>query len=209
MYQSISHIGVIRQSREENPMPPPSTFLSLIAQLRAGDETAWTHLVRDYGSVIVRVARTRLGDPRVSGLLDAEDIRQSVLRSLFLRMSNGQFELSEPKQLVSLLSVMARNKSINHLKSERRRPKAELSDEVRTMLRVRSADDIAAQKDELEATTRQMSPHERRLLEMRQGGYSWDEIGLATGKSPDAERKRLRRALQHIQDSVRPNTNDE
>ena len=42
--------------------------------------------------------------------MDSTDVCQSVLGNFFGRATSGQFELKDPKQLVALLVIMARNR---------------------------------------------------------------------------------------------------
>jgi RNA polymerase sigma factor (sigma-70 family) len=171
------------------------TFITLIKRLRAGEEQAWSELARDYGAVVLQVARSRLGEKNLTAILDEEDVRQSVLRSLFLRMADGQYTLREPRQLVALLSVMARNKSINRIKSESRRAHAELPSEWPAP-DVSSPVHISSMKERLECILRQLTDVERRIFHLRTAGYSWNEISSEVGLTADAIRKRLRRCLK-------------
>src|SRR5262245_57970444 len=85
-------------------------FAVLLERIRTGDEDAAAELVRRYEPIIRRVIRYRLLNPRLSRLLDSEDICQSVLASFFARASGGQFDLNDCRQLLQLLLRMARNK---------------------------------------------------------------------------------------------------
>lgn len=171
------------------------SFIKLIKRLRAGDEQAWTELVRDYGSVVLQVARSRLGEKNMTAILDEEDVRQSVLRSLFLRMADGQYAFREPRQLVALLSVMAKNKSINRIKSEDRRPHIELPTEL-PALECHSPEHVSSVQERLDRILAQLTEGERQIFHLRAAGHSWQEIACEVGSNVDALRKRLRRCLE-------------
>ncbi len=63
-------------------------------------------------------------DPKLRRLLDPADLCQSVLKSFFIRVTTGQFELDSQEKLLALLRAMARNK-IAH---EARKQKAQRRD---------------------------------------------------------------------------------
>src|SRR5262245_2293502 len=89
---------------------PP--FDELLGLLRQGDEAAWAELVRRHEAEVRRVIRSRLG-AKFRPLLDSADVWQSVLASFFVRARLGQFELGGPRDLVKLLTRMARNKVVS------------------------------------------------------------------------------------------------
>ena len=99
-------------------MVKESEFRDLIAQIRAGNEAAAAELVRLYEPAIRRAARIRLTDSRLRRLFDSMDISQSVFASFFVRAALGQFELSDPSQLLRLLVSMSRKKLADHARKE-------------------------------------------------------------------------------------------
>ena len=94
-------------------MMAPESFIALIQRVRCGDVEACETVVREYGHVILREARARLGSSRVRSVLDSQDVCQSVLKSFLLRVSRGQYQLAEPAQLIGLLVCMTRNKVVS------------------------------------------------------------------------------------------------
>ena len=91
-------------------MDDPNPFAALLARVRAGDPDAAAELVRRYEPAIRVVVRANLVDPTLRRHFDSMDVCQSVLGSFFVRAAAGQFDLSEPGQLVGLLVTMTRNK---------------------------------------------------------------------------------------------------
>jgi RNA polymerase sigma factor (sigma-70 family) len=190
-------------------------FQDLIRRVRAGDEQAAAELVQRYEPAIRRAARVRLMDTRLNRLLDSMDICQSVLASFFVRTALGQFELETPAQLLKLLATMTRNKLVNQARGLRaarrdvRRVEAHgeagagdsssagdnmegLAGSGPTPSRVVSAREL------LEEARQRFVPEEFALLERRQQGYGWAEIAAEQGKSPEAVRKRLERAIDRV-----------
>lgn len=90
------------------------TFEGLLEQARQGsDEAAWD-LVELYGPHILRTVRRTISQ-EIRGKFDSEDFAQAVWASFFA--ASQQFNgVTEPKQLVGLLTKMARNKVIDEVR---------------------------------------------------------------------------------------------
>jgi RNA polymerase sigma factor (sigma-70 family) len=190
-------------------------FQDLIRRVRAGDEQAAAELVQRYEPAIRRAARVRLVDTRLNRLLDSMDICQSVLASFFVRTALGQFELETPEQLLKLLATMARNKLVNQARGLRaaRRDVRRVEDHGEAGAGdSSSAGDnmeglagsgptpsrVVSARELLEEARQRFVPEEFALLERRQQGYGWAEIAAEQGKSPEAVRKRLERAIDRV-----------
>jgi RNA polymerase sigma factor (sigma-70 family) len=178
------------------------SFPDFIRRLRAGDEQAATELVKRYERVIRCEARLRLTDPRLGRLLDSVDISQSVLASFFVRATAGEYDLSQPEDLMRLLVRMARNK----VASQARRQKARAADRRRVEAdnldaTVAGPTDMArlvAGRDLLEEVRRRLSAEERQIADLRGQGRSWPEVAAELGGTPEGRRKQLARALDLI-----------
>ncbi len=81
--------------------------------MRAGDALAAEQLVHDYEAEIRRAIRLRLTDVHMRRTLDTMDICQSVMAQFFVHVSQGQFDLHSPTDLVRVLVSMVRNKVID------------------------------------------------------------------------------------------------
>jgi ECF sigma factor len=108
----------------ESSMSDDTAFAGFVRRIRAGDEQAARELVERYEPVIRREVKMRLRDPRLYRRLDWADICQSVLASFFVRAASGQYDLSQPDQLLRLLVVMTRHK----LSKQERRHRADKRD---------------------------------------------------------------------------------
>ncbi len=181
-----------------------SAFRDLIGRVRGGDDAAATQLVREYEPVIRRVVRIQLRDPRMRRVLDSMDICQSVLRSFFVRAALGQYELSTPQELLSLLSRIARHKLADQIKQHQRKRRDVRrveggSPDERGIAAVESSpSEQVANQELLEEFRKRLSDEERHLAEQRALGHGWVEIAAAAGGSPDALRKKLGRAVDRI-----------
>lgn len=183
-------------------MSDDTSFDELMQRIRAGDDGAASELVRRYEPAIRRAIRVRLRDPRLGRLLDSMDICQSVLASFFVRAALGQYELNQPEHLLKLLTRMARNKLANQAHHHRARCRDyRRTDATADMDRIVGGASPSAQLGERELLSearRRLSDEERQLLELRQQGLEWSEIGQRLNASPDAMRMRLIRAVERV-----------
>jgi RNA polymerase sigma-70 factor (ECF subfamily) len=184
-------------------MGEDASFRELIGRVRAGDQAAAAELVRRYEPTIRRTIRVRLRDPRLGRLLDSMDICQSVFASFFVRAALGQYELDQPEQLLKLLTRMARNKLANqahHQRAGRRdyRRLVGTADAGPVAAPCPSPSDQVAAQELIQEACRRLSPEERQLLELRQQGKDWHEIGAMLKANPDALRMRLGRAIERV-----------
>ena len=184
-------------------MKKGSSFTALLEQVRNGDQEAASQLVEEFEPVVRRELRFRLRDNRARLELDSMDISQSVLSNFFVRVATRQYDLNEPVDLVKLLATMTRNKVAEKLRNQHRQRR----DSRRTVLGVEgmalaSADPtpsrVLAGKEILELVRRSLSGEERRLVDLRAQGLSWEEIADSLGGSADARRKQMARAIDEI-----------
>jgi RNA polymerase sigma-70 factor (ECF subfamily) len=132
------------------------------------------------------------------------DVCQSVLASFFVRAALGQYELESPEQLLKLLATVTRNKLADQARKQRvdRRenlPAAEgSSGDGNFVAADPSPSRQLAARDLLEEVRRRLTSEERQLLELRDQGLDWAEIGVARNGSAEALRKRLARAIDRV-----------
>jgi RNA polymerase sigma-70 factor (ECF subfamily) len=180
-------------------------FRDLLERVRAGDAQAAANLVRQFEPELRRAVRVRLTDPRLRRVLDTVDICQSVLANFFIRVRIGEFDLSQPEQLLHLLLTMAKNKVLD----KARRQQAGKRDQRRVEANPEVAlDDVAGRepepgrvvelKDLLAEVRRLLDNEERYLADQRALGREWPEIAAEMGAQPDALRKKLTRALDRV-----------
>ncbi|HKI37493.1 MAG TPA: sigma-70 family RNA polymerase sigma factor [Gemmataceae bacterium] len=185
-------------------MSDAASFGELIARVRAGDARAAAEVVLRYEPTLRRAVRLRLRrDPRLCRLLDSVDVCQSVLASFFVRAALGQYDLSTPEHLVKLLATIARNKVINQGKKQRAArhdpgPGAAPAEGYDVAAPGPGPAREAEARELLAEALRRLSPEERRLLEMREGGQGWAEIAAALGGRPDALRMQLARGTARV-----------
>jgi RNA polymerase sigma-70 factor (ECF subfamily) len=131
------------------------------------------------------------------------DICQSVMANLFVRAAAGQFDLKEPDDLTKLLVTMTRNKVAEKIRRQHRRRR----DNRRTMSGVEepalvgedpSPSRVLAGKELLEEVRQRLGEDERRLVELRGQGLSWEEVAASLGGTAGARRNQLARALDRV-----------
>jgi RNA polymerase sigma-70 factor (ECF subfamily) len=184
--------------------PADNPFQALIRRVRAGDQEAAAELIRQYEPTIRRVARVRLADASLRRALDSMDVCQSVLGSFFVRAALGQFELETPEQLLHLLVNMSRKKVIDHA----RRAQAARRDQRRTqdgepaewqaVSPEPSPSQQAMLKELMVEAQKRLTPEEQHLAEQRRNGLDWQQIAQEQGRSPEAVRKQLARAIERV-----------
>jgi RNA polymerase sigma-70 factor (ECF subfamily) len=180
-------------------------FARMLRRVRAGEEGAARELVAAYEPEIRRIVRLRLTDPRLRRVLDTMDVCQSVLANFFVRVSAGEFDLTQPEQLLALLLAMARNKVLEQARRQQTRKR----DLRRVVGAGNSAldglqgpgvapDRAAAGRDLLAEVRRRLTDEERYLADQRGAGREWADLAAELGAAPDALRKKLSRALDRV-----------
>jgi RNA polymerase sigma factor (sigma-70 family) len=78
------------------------SFENVLARLRQRDNDAATEVCKRFAQRLISLARKHLDD-RIRRRIDPEDVAQSVLKSVFLRVAAGQFVLGDWDSLWGLL----------------------------------------------------------------------------------------------------------
>jgi RNA polymerase sigma-70 factor (ECF subfamily) len=174
-----------------------------MARVRAGDARAAEDLVRQYESAIRLAVRTRLTDPALRRHLDTVDVCQSVLASFFVRVAAGQYDLTDPSQLIGLLVRMAQNKLAGQARFHRRvrrdaRQATDLEGVAEQVAGGPGPDQVVAGRDLLEALRARLTDEERAVADLRGAGQGWAEIAAALGGTADGRRMQLKRALDRV-----------
>jgi RNA polymerase sigma-70 factor (ECF subfamily) len=182
-------------------MADMAKFQDLWDRVRAGDARAAAALVRHFEPMIRHEVRLRMTDPRLARQYDSADICQSVLASLFARAACGQFDLTGPDDLACLLLTMARNKVASKARRLQARPSDGQVDEgvdIQELVAAPQRDDpgrIALGRDLVEQVRSRLGLEERRIVELRGDGASWEDVAASLGGTADGRRKQLARAL--------------
>ena len=184
-------------------MPPDLSFDEFIRRVGNGDEEAAARLVRDFEPVVRRVLRARLRNGHAQSEFDSMDICQSVLGAFFVRAAAGEYDLKEPDDLIKLLLTMTRNtlaekmRRQHRLRRDRRRTVGGV-EELPLAGQGPTPSSVVANKELLEQVRQRLSEEERRLLELRSQGLSWEDVATSLGGTAGARRNQLARALDRV-----------
>ena len=185
-----------------------SEFESLIARVRKGDEEATTKLVNEFGPVVERHlrAKLRLQDGRLRQSVDAAELCQSVMLNLFFRLSVGDYELSNLEQLRNLVFGIARHKLLDAIrkstsqKRDVRRQTLQKEDEDSPEIEGSGPGQLTylANRELIQQAHELLTADERRIVDLRRDGLSWEQIAEELSGTPEANRKRYTRAVDRV-----------
>jgi RNA polymerase sigma-70 factor (ECF subfamily) len=185
-------------------MQSSQSVADLLKGVRRGDDQAAAELFRRYEAVIRRRVRIwlRMQDPRLRRVFDSMDICQSVLASFFVRAAAGQYDLEEPRQLVSLLCQMARHKLAHQVVKQQagRRDvrRIEGAADADGFARGGTPSELVVNQELLEEFRKRLTPEELQLAERRGDGVNWATIAADLGGTAEGRRKQLARALDRV-----------
>jgi DNA-directed RNA polymerase specialized sigma24 family protein len=185
-------------------MSEPNAFAELLARVRRGDAAAAAELVKTYEPAIRIAVRASLTDPKLRRQFDTVDVCQSVLGSFFVRAAAGQFDLSDPAQLVALLARMTRNKVATrarfHTQDKRDAGRVAGTDSALGGVAdaARDPGSVLAGQELYDKVMAGLSAEEKELVRRRADGDDWTAIAAALGGTPEGRRKQLSRALDRV-----------
>ena len=174
----------------------------LIQRVLAGDDNAFSVLVRKYQKQVHALAWRKIGDFHI-----AEEITQDTFLKAYKRLST----LKKPQRFASWLYVIAANRCSSWLRKKRllTQPLEQLEETDNELLQKatysgyvieeneRTA--VAAQRDVVKKLLAKLQESERTVITLHYfGEMSCTEIGEFLGVSANTIKSRLRRAQQHL-----------
>ncbi len=191
---------------ETRPVSQSPEDLALVELTRGGDQEAARQLFDAFVGRLVVLARKHISQ-RLASRIDPEDIVQSVFRTFFARLKQGQFQLADENDLGKLLVRITVHKTLRQVsfhKADKRSPDHEVhpadsrdgSVVLGLLAREPSAEVTIAFLDQLEHFLRRLRPIDRDILEMRMDGYSTEEIATKLGLYD----RKIRRFLERIRE---------
>ncbi len=180
---------------------------ALIELLRKGDEGAAQQVVEQYLDRLMTLARKRIG-ARLASRVDPEDVTQSALRTFFARMKDGRLVLKEEDDLCKLLMKITLHKTLRQVafhKAAKRDPGKETEqgenhqDQLLALFdREPSPEETVTFMDELEHFLNNLTPTERKIIELRLQGYNNQDIVDQLDLKYDRKIRRLVERVQEI-----------
>ncbi len=184
-------------------MSDPRQSCDLVARWRAGDQDAARQLFDRYVDRLVALARRRIGS-RLASRVDPEDVVQSVFRTVFGRLRDGQFHIEQQDDLCKLLMRVTVHKTlrqVEHHGAAKRDPGREAAQGPAPQERLMELLDrepppeaVVAFLDELEHFLSQLTPLERQVVELRLRGDSSEEVARQLGVLDRRVRRIVERA---------------
>lgn len=195
-------------------MAEEASFDEFLAKLRAGDDGAARHMFTEYAARLIGLARTHL-DSNVRRKVDPEDVVQSVFKSFYVRVSDGQFDLENWDGLWSLFVVITLRKCAHKVR-DLHRQRQDIRREVAPQANADSSSsswqamatgptppEAAMLAETVEQVFAGLKPRERQILELHLQGRSIAEIQAEVKRSEYTVRdvlNRIRKTLQHLRD---------
>jgi RNA polymerase sigma-70 factor (ECF subfamily) len=184
-------------------MPDTLQVRALLTRWRAGDEDAARQLFQLYVDRLINLARQRISQ-RLASRVDPEDVVQSVFRTFFHRVREGQFHFEEPDDLCKLLARITVHKTFRQV-AFHRAAKRDMNQEAGqgdpnqdylVTLLDRGPTPEAANEflDHLEHFLARLRPEDRQIIELRMQGYKDVEIAQKLNISD----RKIRRLMERI-----------
>lgn len=189
-------------------MDAPSA--QLLDDWTRGDQAAANELFRRYVGRLTALARGRISR-RLGRRIDAEDVAHSAFRSFFVRARTGRVTVAENGDLWRLLVSIAVNKlhrQVQHNRAgkrsfDREQSLATIGDEALTARFTGASpptvEEAAALAEEFELFLAELSPLERKVIELRMQDHSQSEIAARVGRTERTVRRILTRLQQRLE----------
>jgi RNA polymerase sigma factor (sigma-70 family) len=184
-------------------------FRRLILDLRAGREAAAAEVLEEYSGRLRAVAQRRIS-AQLGRRIDADDVLQSVFRSLFVRLRRSEFELDGGEDLWKLLVTVTLNKVRSQAafhsagrralaREQRLHAEGPAIEETAAAPGLDPAEAVAL-ADELETFLSSLPDWARPLVELRLQGLTSREIASQTGRAERSVRRFLERVRRRLEE---------
>jgi len=181
---------------------PQSEITDLIRKVRDGDAAAAQEMVERYKPLLQREIRFLMRGPQIRTYFDSEDVCQSIFANFFLRLSLGQYDLQENRDLVGLLKKMVRSKVASRYRYHyaQKRDARKLQHDLPAVAADKSPrpDQVSIVKDLLEISLKRLSPDMAVVARQRMEGETWERIAQDRPESADALRCKFDREVAGI-----------
>lgn len=204
--QSVRHDAGSPRRVEDESVPDHS----LLRRFRRGEQDAATELYLRYASRLQALASSQTPSS-LATRFDADDVVQSVFRTLFRRVSEGMYDVPPGDELWQLLLVIALNK-IRKLAIRHRAQKRDVS-KTRGSVTLEKFADRHQSPDETSLCVLELVIDElmydlpeshRKIVQLRIEGYQASDIAAQTKRS----KRTVERALHDFRQELGSRIND-
>jgi RNA polymerase sigma-70 factor (ECF subfamily) len=169
-----------------------ASFDDLLAQLRRRDNAAAAAIFERYRRRLIGLARKQL-DGRLRRKMDPEDVVQSVFRTIFRRLADGEFELGDWDSLWGLLTCVTVRKCgrwKEHFQAQARDHRREADPRRRAddsssgwefLDRQPAPEEVAVLAETVQQVLRGLNDREQRVVTLSLQGYSAAEVSREVG----------------------------
>jgi RNA polymerase sigma factor (sigma-70 family) len=182
-------------------------WVGLFDGVRRRDDAAVARFIDRYRPLLHRVVRVRGTLRRLQGLLESQDIVQSVFVQVIDEIAGGRVFANEAA-LEGYLAAVGRNNLRDAIRRERARKRG--GDGVRSegsgLVEQPGSDptpsQVVAVREEIARVEAVAPASELEVLREKVDGADWKELAEARGLDPDALRKRIERVRQRIREAL-------
>ena len=190
-------------------MTADDAFAPLMARLGSGEDAAAREVFERFGGRLVALARGRFSR-LLARKVDPEDVVQSAFKSFFVRHREGKLDVGDCDGLWSLLTLITLRKRADRAEyflADRRDAARETTGPACgdgpdtwpvALDREPRPEEAVILAETVELLFRDISAHERPVLELSLQGYTASEISVRLGR---AERS-VRRLREHIRERL-------
>jgi RNA polymerase sigma-70 factor (ECF subfamily) len=197
-------------------MSTDSSFEHVLEQLRKRDENAAARVFHRFQQQLIALADRHLED-RLASKLDPEDIIQSVFRSVFDRLAQGQFDLEGWDSLWGLLTCVTLrkcSKASEHFHAQVRNVDREVSSLPQSDQSDSGWEFLAREPTPLEGLTlaetleeilRGLNDREQKVILLKLEGYNLSEIAVrvpCTFRKAKQVQNHVRGRLERMRDQA-------
>ncbi len=191
------------------------TFPLLMARLRSGEGTAARQVFDRFGARLIVLARGRF-NRLLARKVDPEDVVQSAFKSFFVRHRAGKLDVGDCDGLWNLLALITLRKCADraeYFRADRRDAAREATGPAGgdgpdawlvALDREPRPEEAAILAETVEHLFRDVSAHERPILELSLQGYTASEISVRLGRAERSVRRlreRIRNRLERLQEA--------
>ena len=185
----------------------------LVDRLRRGDSEASRSFFREYSQRLIALADGHVSH-KLAARIDAEDVVQSVFRTIFRRLAAGEFEINQNSQfwqlLVRVTLTKARAKARHHTAALRtvRREVADSDDILQfTSRQEPTPEEVLIFTEEIEQLVEGLPEIYPEIIQLRIAGCTTREIGTQLNVSRQTVSRALELLRQRLAESAATATN--